>query len=89
MPEEREKPLHKAVIFIDINKEGVCRVAGYTGSKEEGDQNFIEATSTGRAERAKRNAHDIVDDAIDEMFAVYEQQQSQPEPAKPKGGRRR
>ena len=69
--QEREKPLHKGVIFVDISKDGYCRLTGYTGSKDDGDQNLVlnlQGKDPGMISKAGAG---LVETIVGEMFRVH------------------
>ena len=86
--DEREPPLHKGVIFLEVSKEGYYRVSGYTGSKADGDQDQILNANGQNPLRIANAAKGIVDEIVAELVAVAEKN---PPPAKqpaPKAGGR-
>lgn len=69
--EEREPPVHRGVIFVEINKQGVCRVTGYTGSKEEGDQNLVLNLSASNQSQLDAVAPGLLKEIVGEMFKAW------------------
>ena len=71
-PEEREPPIHRGVIFVEISKEGVCRLTGYTGSKDEGDQNLVMNLSAPDKPLLETAGNTLIGRLISEMFLAFE-----------------
>jgi hypothetical protein len=71
-PDEREPPLHKGVIFLEVSQEGYFRASGYTGSKEGGDQDQILNVNSGNPFRVRDAAKTIVEDIVAELVKVWE-----------------
>lgn len=69
--QEREKPVHSGVIFVEINKGGYCRVSGYTGNKDDGDQNMVLNISAKDPVSCSRAGGDMLGDIVVEMFRVH------------------
>ena len=86
--DEREPPLHKGVIFLEVSKEGYYRVSGYTGSKEDGDLDQILNANGQNPLRVASAAKGVVDDIFSELVVISEKNAAK-QPAPKAGGKGR
>ena len=84
--DEREPPLHKGVIFLEVSKEGYYRVSGYTGSKDAGDQDQILNANGQNPARIANAAKGIVDEILNELVIVLEKNPPAPKQARSADG---